>query len=105
MNLKHRSVNSQRPTPVLVEAALARMGNRLKLARKLRGHTQEKLAMLADVSLSTLRALEAGADGVALGNVLKVFQALGLLAQVDQLLDLRADPQAAAFAERKLTGL
>ena len=78
------------------------MGKRVWLARKLRGLTQQEIADLADVSLSTLRALEAGADGVALGNVFKVFQALGLLGQVDPRLDPQADPQTVTFAERPL---
>ncbi|MDG0835716.1 helix-turn-helix domain-containing protein [Pelomonas saccharophila] len=86
----------------MVEAALERLGKRFWMARKLRGFTQQELADLADVSLSTLRALEAGADGVALGNALKVFQALDLLGQIDQLLDPQVDPQSVTFAERTL---
>lgn len=97
-----RRANVARPTPVLVEGALARLGKRLWLARKLRGHTLQELASLSDVSMSTLRAMEAGAEGVALGNVLKVLQGLGLLEQIEQLLDPKVDPQSATFAERTL---
>jgi DNA-binding XRE family transcriptional regulator len=91
-----------RPVPIGVGSALERLGTRLTLARKLRGLTQEDLAHLADVSISTVRSLEAGADGVAVGNLLKVLQGLGLLDQVDQLLDPRHDPETLAFAERQL---
>lgn len=91
-----------RPVPVAVGSALERLGTRLTLARKLRGLTQEDLAHLADVSTSTVRSLEAGADGVAVGNLFKVLQALGLLGQVDQLLDPRNDPETLAYAERQL---
>lgn len=91
-------------TPVLVKASLERLGQRLILARKLREMTQEQLANLSDVSLSTLRALEDGADGVSIGNVLKVFQGLNLMGQVDELLDLRRDPETAAYAERRVGG-
>jgi transcriptional regulator with XRE-family HTH domain len=91
-----------RPVPVVVGSALERLGLRVTMARKLRGLTQEELGHLADVSTSTVRSLEDGADGVAIGNLLKVLQALGLLAQVERLLDPRDDPETLAFAERKL---
>jgi transcriptional regulator with XRE-family HTH domain len=89
-------------TPVLVKDSLERFGQRLVIARKLREMTQEQLASLSDVSPSTLRSLEEGADGVSIGNVLKVLQGLNLMDQVDDLLDLRRDPEATHFAERQL---
>jgi transcriptional regulator with XRE-family HTH domain len=91
-----------RPVPVVVGGALERLGVRVTLARKLRGLTQEELGHLADVSTSTVRSLEGGADGVALGNLLKVLQALGLLAQIEKLLDPGDDPETVAYAERHL---
>ena len=83
---------------------MERLGQRLTLARKLRDMTQEQLAHLSDVSLSTLRSLEDGADGVGIGNILKVMQGLNLLDQIDELLDPRRDPETVAFAERQLGG-
>lgn len=97
-----RSTLPARAAPVMVSGALQNLGVRLTLARKLRGLTQEQLGHLADVSTSTVRALEAGAEGVAMANFLKVLQALGLLGQVDQLLDPRHDPETLAYAERQL---
>ncbi len=88
-------------TPVLVETALERLGARLVMARKLREMTQEDLAHLSDVSISTVRSLEDGADGVSIGNVLKIFEGLDLLEQVETLLDPKHDPQAIVFATRK----
>lgn len=76
--------------------------DRLVRARKLRELTQEDLAHLSDVSLSMLRALEAGADGVALGNFLKVLQGFNLLDQVEDWLDPRRDPETVNFVERRL---
>lgn len=73
------------------------------MARKLRGLTQEELGHLADVSTSTVRALEDGSAGVAIGNFLKVLQALGLLGQIENLLDARDDPETVAYAQRNLT--
>lgn len=87
-------------TPVLVKASMERLGQRLTTARKLRQMNQEELAHLSDVSVSTLRALEDGADGVAMGNLLKVLQGLNLMAQWDDLLDPKRDPEAVAFAVR-----
>lgn len=89
-------------TPVLAQAALVRLGQRVVLARKLREMTQETLAQLSDVSLTTLRALESGADGVSVGNVAKVLQGLGTLEQLDSLLDPRQDPEVLPFAQRRL---
>ena len=96
-----RSARS-RPVPVVVGSALERLGVRVTMARKLRGLTQEDLGHLADVSTSTVRSLEDGAEGVAIGNLFKVLQALGLLDQVEKLLDPRDDPETLAYAERKL---
>lgn len=102
-----RSAPPRRPpkhTPVLVGAAMERLGQRLTTARKLRQMTQQELAHLSDVSLSTLRAMEDGADGVAMGNFLKVLQGLNLLEQLDSLLDPGRDPEAINFALRKVGG-
>ena len=97
-----RQSSRTRPLPVVVGGALERLGTRITLSRKLRGLTQEALGHLADVSTSTVRSLEDGAEGVAIGNFLKVLQALGLLGQVEKLLDPRDDPETLAYAERKL---
>lgn len=91
-----------RPVPVVVAGALERLGVRVTMARKMRSLTQEELGHLADVSTSTVRSIEDGAEGVALGNFLKVLQALGLLAQAEKLLDPSDDPQTLAFAQRHL---
>lgn len=91
-----------RPVPVVVGGALERLGVRLTMARKLRGLTQEELGHLADVSTSTVRSLEDGAEGVGMGNFLKVLQALHLLGQIEQLLDPREDPETLAYAQRML---
>lgn len=91
-----------RPVPVVVGGALERLGVRVTMARKLRGLTQVELGHLADVSTSTVRSLEDGAEGVGMGNFLKVLQALGLLGQVEKLLDPRDDPETLAYAQRNL---
>lgn len=64
--------------------------------------TQEQLAHFSDVSLSTLRTIENGGDGVSTGNLGKVIQALGLLDQLEDLLAPQKDPEFVAFAARQL---
>lgn len=80
------------------------LGHRVRLARKFRCMTQAELSQQAGVGISTLACIESGDAGVALQNFLKVIQALGLLSQVDELLNPQRDPEAAAFAERALKG-
>ncbi len=89
-------------TPVLVQTALERLGTRIVRARKVREMTQEQLAHFSDVSLSTLRTIENGGDGVSTGNLLKVLQGLGLLDQLEDLLAPQNDPEFVAFATRQL---
>ncbi len=98
------TVPRRRPkhTPVLVQASMERLGERLRRARKVRHVTAEQLCQASDISLSTLRALEAGSDGVSMGNFLKVMKGLNLLAQIEGLLDPKADPETIAYVDRKL---
>ena len=90
--------------PVLIATSMQRFGQRLTTARKLRRMTQEELAHLSDVSVSTLRSVEDGADGVALGNLLKVLQGVNLLDQFDALLAPERDPEAVNYAVRSVRG-
>lgn len=104
MNRKTRAVQGK-PVPVLVGASLSALGGRLAQARKSREMTQEDLANVSDVGVSTVRSLEAGADGVSVGNLVKVLRGLGLLEQMDLLLDPARDPEVVNYALRKLGGL
>lgn len=102
-SLSPRSARFRR-VPIVVGGALERLGRRVTMARKLRGLTQEDLGHLAGVSTSTIRSIEGGAEGVAWGSFFKVLDALGLLNQVEKLLDPREDPETLAYAERNLGG-
>ena len=90
-------------SPPWVLRALAGLGQRCKVARKVRGLTQEQLARLADVGISTVHAVEGGHEGVSVGNVMKILHALDQLHQVDDLLDPSRDPLVTQFAVNKLT--
>lgn len=90
------------PPPYILEALLS-LGGRSRVARKARGLTQEDLANLADVGLSTIHSIEGGYDGVSIGNFLKVLYALDSLYQFDDILDPVRDPHVVEFATRKLS--
>lgn len=91
------------PAPPYILRLLLELGGRCRVSRKARGLTQEDLAKLADVGLSTIHAIEGGHDGVSMGNFMKVLYALGLLSQFDEILNPARDPQVVEYATRKLS--
>lgn len=88
--------------PPWVARALIALGERCKIARKARGLTQEQLARLAGVGMSTVYGVEGGHDGVSLGNFMKILHALDKLEQVNDLLDPGRDPSITEFAVLQL---
>jgi DNA-binding XRE family transcriptional regulator len=71
--------------PVLVQDALAGLGQGLAQRRKAMHLTQPDLAIQAGVGLSTVVSLEKGHDGVSLGNLCKVLDALDMLGELEHL--------------------
>jgi transcriptional regulator with XRE-family HTH domain len=57
---------------------LIQLGGRLKAGRKDRGWTATQVASLADISRTTLNAVESGAASPAIGTYLKVLGVLGM---------------------------
>jgi DNA-binding XRE family transcriptional regulator len=90
------------PFPLLPGQALAALGQRVALARRARQLSQRDLAFLAGVGASSIVALEKGHPGVALGTLARVLDALGLLAEIDQLLPPQRDPALVQHAVRSL---
>lgn len=90
------------PFPVLPAQGLSRLGTRLAMARRARYLTQEDVALLAGVSASTVSSLESGYHGVSVGNLMKVLDALQLLAQIDDLLAPERDPMIVDYAVSRL---
>ena len=78
------------------------LGERVALARRARGLTQRDLAHLAGVGASSIVALEKGHSGVALGTLARALDALGLLAEIDELLAPQRDPALTTFATNQL---
>ena len=93
---------SATPFPVLPSRSLQDLGERVALARRARGLTQRDLAHLAGVGASSIVALEKGHPGVALGTLARALDALGLLAEIDELLAPQRDPALTTFATHQL---
>ena len=72
-------------------AAVRRLGESIQLARRRRRVRQRDLAARMGVSVSTLRALEAGSPGVSIGNLAMALLALGNLSKLDELSDVGQD--------------
>lgn len=75
--------------PATVQDRLTRLGENIRVARKRRGYTAQRLAELAGVSRPLLSRLEAGHPGVAVGALLSVLWAL----QLDEDFELLAAPE------------
>ena len=78
-------------TPFPVEEALPRIGASIRTARIRRRKTAADLARRLGVSLPTLRKLEAGDPGVALGTFLSALWLLELMPPVMEALDPAKD--------------
>lgn len=74
------------PFPVLPSKALAELGARVARARRARGLSQRDLAKQAGIAPNTLLALERGAPGSSIGNLVLVLDALHLLGELGELL-------------------
>ena len=73
------------------EAAVRRLGESVRLARRRRHFRQRDLAARMGVSVPTLRALEAGSPGVSVGTLAMALLALGNLSLLDELSDVGRD--------------
>ena len=93
---------SAAPFPILPSRTLQDLGERVALARRARGLTQRDLAHLAGVGASSIVALEKGHPGVALGTLARALDAMGLLAEIDELLAPQRDPALTTFATHQL---
>lgn len=95
---------SQTPFPILPSRKLFALGERIALARRARELNQRDLAFLAGVGASSIVALEKGHPGVAIGTLVRVLDALGLLAEMDHLVEPQRDAALTQFAISRLAG-
>ena len=68
------------------QAALVKLGQRLKTARLERDDTQKKFAFRIRVSVPTLHKMEQGSPQIAIGTWVRALGILGKLDELDALL-------------------
>ena len=93
---------SATPFPILPSRKLIALGERIALARRARELNQRDLAFLAGVGASSIVALEKGHPGVAIGTLVRVLDALGLLSEMDHLVEPQRDAALTQFAISRL---
>lgn len=79
------------PTPE-ADAAIAILGQQIRMNRQRRGWTVASLAARTGVSPPTITAIEAGSPGASIGNVLNAAVAVGIRlfdAERDELVAMR----------------
>lgn len=88
------------PNPV--RRALQRMGAGISEGRRLRGWSQEDLAVRLDASVSTVRRMEDGYHGTALHTFLRALHVLGRLDAAMELLAIEHDPLGMELVREQL---
>lgn len=88
--------------PIPVERALRKLGRDMGDARRRRRIPMKLLAERADISRSTLAAIERGRPGVAFGSYAVVLYILGMLERVAELADVRRDDTGIMLEEERL---
>lgn len=83
-------MSMRRLTPK-AEAAISRLGQDIKTARKKRRLSQRDFAAKMGVSLSTVQRLEGGDPGISTGVLVMAFIALGNLRRFTEVLDVASD--------------
>ncbi|MGH8130426.1 MAG: helix-turn-helix domain-containing protein [Steroidobacteraceae bacterium] len=88
--------------PQPARAALRQLGTDLALARARRGQSLRDSAERLQVSINTVRNLEAGHPGVGLGILANALTLYGMLDRLGKLADPAADRVGLALERRKL---
>ena len=83
-------MSKRRLTPK-AKAAISRLGQDIKIARKKRRISQRDFAAKMGVSLSTVQRLESGDPGISTGVLAMAFIALGSLRRFTEVLDVASD--------------
>lgn len=97
-------MNSTEISPVLERQLLLQLGDRLKRLRKAQGLGTVEMATRAGITRNTLRAIESGDPGPAMGNYLRVMSILGTSGELALLVSDTLQPpppdSAAAHSRR-----
>lgn len=89
-------------TPIPVKRGLAKLGRDIKDARLRRRIPTAIMAERASISRLTLRKVERGDPGVAMGTYAAVLFVLGLAQRVSDLADVRTDAVGLDLEEHRL---
>lgn len=84
------------------EEVLERIGRHIATARMRRGWRQEDLAEKAGIHANTLRKVESGAPGTAIGAYAGALWALGLLDQLTEVARPDRDAEGETLAAARL---
>jgi ribosome-binding protein aMBF1 (putative translation factor) len=95
-------MTSANAVPYEVQQSLRKLGSDIKTARLRRRLGQPELAAAAGVSARTVRRLESGDDGVAVGSVLAVLWGLGLLSTVQAVANPDQDDHGKILEQSRL---
>lgn len=88
--------------PQPARAALCQLGRDLALARARRGHSLRDAAERLQLSINTVRKLEAGHPGVGLGILANALALYGMVHRLDKLADPAADHVGLTLERRRL---
>lgn len=88
--------------PAPVRRALQGVGEAISVARRLRGWSQQDLAVRLDASVSTVRRMEDGYHGTALHTFLRALHVLGRLDAAVELLAIEQDPLGMELVREQL---
>ena len=83
-----------------IQAHLTQFGENIRTARLRRNITMEELSIQSDISLPTLRNIEAGNPNVSIGSYIKVLTAIGLEKDITRVG--YADPIGRQLYDKKL---
>jgi transcriptional regulator with XRE-family HTH domain len=95
-------MRSTPPLPLPVKRALAKLGQDIRSARLRRRITTTTMAERAFITRVTLRKVEQGNPGVALGIYATIMFVLGLTPRIADLADTRSDEVGLQLEEERL---
>ncbi len=84
-------MSSKTPLPIPVNKALRKLGNSIRTARIRRRITMPLMASRASISRTTLTKVEKGDPSVSFGTYATVIFILGMVSNLESLLDMNED--------------
>jgi len=97
-SLEREATVPRRPKQIVV--SYKDVGERIKVLRQEKGMTQVELAQCLEISQSNLSAIERGARGVTVNQVVRIARALG--ASTDEILVAEKAPASASRPKKRL---